>query len=162
MTHTWQSALDRGGAARALFVDFRMAFDSVNHNLLLRKLYSRNVPHCLIRWFFSYLENRIQRVRIGTNHSSWLQLNGAVSQGSWLGPLTFILLIDDLQVNCLAHKYVDDMMLIELLQGRNKSSNMQNFSQQVLNWSNINDMLSISLKQKRWSWPQWHCPPTYP
>ena len=46
MTHAWQSALDRGGAARALFVDFRKAFDSVNHNLLLRKLYSRNVPHC--------------------------------------------------------------------------------------------------------------------
>ena len=82
----------------------------------------------------------MQRVRIGTNHSSWLQLNGAVSQGSWLGPLTFILLIDDLQVNCLAHKYVDDMTLIELLQGRNKSSNMQNFFQHVLYCSNITEI----------------------
>jgi len=44
MTHAWQSALDRGRAARALFVDFKKEFDSVNHNLLLRKLYSRNVP----------------------------------------------------------------------------------------------------------------------
>jgi len=60
----------------------------------------------------------MQRVRIGTNHSSWLQLNGAMSQGSWLGPLTFLLLIDDLQVDCLAHKYVDDTTLTELLQGQ--------------------------------------------
>jgi len=117
MTHAWQSAIDRGRAARALFVDFKKAFDTVNHNLLLRKLYSGNVPHCLIRWFYSYLENRMQRVRIGTNHSSWLQPNGAMPQGSWLGTLTFLLLIDDLQVDCLAHKYVDDTTLNELLQG---------------------------------------------
>jgi len=64
----------------------------------------------------------MQRVRIGTNHSSWLQLNGAMPQGSWLGTLTFLLLIDDLQVNCLARKYVDDTTLTELLQGRNESN----------------------------------------
>ena len=82
--------------------------------------------------------------------SSWLQLNGAMPQGSWLWPLTFLLLIDDLQVDCLAHKcmYVDDTTLTELLQGRNESSNMQNFFQQVLNWSNINDMAVNFTKTK--------------
>jgi len=96
--------------------------------------------------FFSYLENRTQRVRIGTNHSSWLQLNGAMPQGSGLGPLTFLLLIDDLQADCLVHKY--DTTLTELLQGRNESSNMQNFFQQVLNWSNINDIAVNFTKTK--------------
>jgi len=61
----------------------------------------------------------MQGVRVGTNHSSWLQLNGAMPQGSWLGPLTLLLLlIDDLQADCLIHKYVDDTTLTELLQGR--------------------------------------------
>ena len=82
----------------------------------------------------------MQRVPIGTNHSSWLQLNGAMPQGSRLGPLTFLLLIDDMQVDCLVHKYVDDTTLTELLQGRNEYSNMQDFFQQLLNWFNINEM----------------------
>ena len=69
MLHAWQSTLDRGGAVRALLVDFKKAFDSVNHNLLLQKLRDRNVPHCLIKWFFSYLQRRSQRVRVGTHHS---------------------------------------------------------------------------------------------
>ena len=49
MTHEWQTALDQGGAVRALLVDFKKAFDSVNHNLLLEKLYNKNVPHQLIQ-----------------------------------------------------------------------------------------------------------------
>ena len=75
-----------------------------------------------------------QVVVVETNHSSWLQLNGAMPQGSWLGPLTFLLLIDDLQADCLIHKYVDDTSttLTELLQGRVVSSNMQAFFSSVI------------------------------
>ena len=91
----------------------------------------------------------MQRVPIGTNHSSWLQLNGAMPQGSRLGPLTFLLLIDDMQVDCLVHKYVDDTTLTGLLQGRNESSNMQDFFQQLLNWSNINGMTVNFTKTKK-------------
>ena len=90
-------------------------------------------------------------MRVGTNHSSWLQLNGAMPQGSWLGPLTFLLLlIDDLQADCLIHKYVDDTTLTELLvlQGRVVSCNMQAFFQQLLNWSKINDMTVNFTKTK--------------
>ena len=74
MIHEWQSALDQGGAVRALLVDFRKAFDSVNHNLLLQKLYNKNAPHQVKKWFFSYLQQRSQRLRVSTHHSRWLQL----------------------------------------------------------------------------------------
>ena len=140
MTHAWQSTLDHGGAVRVLFVDFLKAFDLVNHSLLLHKLIDRKVPHCLIKWFFSYLDQRSQRVRAGNSHSTWLPLNGAMPQGSWLGPLTFLVLIDDLNVDCLLHKYVDDTTLTELLQNNREPSNMQAFLQQLLNWAASNDM----------------------
>ena len=58
-------------------MDFKKAFDLVNHNLLLQKLLLSAVPHFLIKWFFFY-----HRVRNGTNHSSYSQLNGAIPQGS--------------------------------------------------------------------------------
>jgi len=68
-------------------------------------------------------------------------------------PLTFLLLIDDLQVDCLAHKYVDDTAGPEriLQHARFLSAGLI-----LMTW------LSISLKRKRWLWAQWHCPPTYP
>ena len=49
------------------------------------------------------------------NYSSWAQLNGAMPQGSWLGPLSFLVLINNLEVGCLAHKYVDDTTLTEVI-----------------------------------------------
>ena len=59
--HTWMSSLDSGGSVRAVFVDFRKAFDLVNHNILFHKLLKYNVPNFLL-WFGSYLLNRLQRV----------------------------------------------------------------------------------------------------
>ena len=106
----------------ALLVCFRKAFDLVNHNLLLRKLLNKNVPHCLIKRFFSYFDHRSQRVRIGTDYSGWLHLNGAMPHGSWLGPLSFLVLIDDLDVDCPIHKYVDDTTLTESLCVQHQSS----------------------------------------
>ena len=88
------------------------------HNLLLNKLLAKNVPHCLIKWLFSYFDKRSQSVRIGNYRSRKLYLNGAMPQGSFLGPLCFLVLIDDLNVGCLTHKYVDDTTLTELLPDR--------------------------------------------
>ena len=68
------------------------------------------------------------------------QLNGAMPQGSRLGPLSFLVLIDDLEVGCLVHKFVDDTTLTELLDDRTKQSNMQSCFDRLLTWSDKNDM----------------------
>ena len=58
-----------------------------------------------------------------------------------LGPLSFLVLIDDLNPDCLVYKYVDDTTLTELLKDRTKPSNMQFFIQQLLSWVDSNDMV---------------------
>jgi len=61
-------------------------------------------------------------------------------QGSRLGPLSFLVLIDDLEVGCLVHKFVDDTTLTELLDNRTKQSNTQSCFDSLLTWSDKNDM----------------------
>ena len=69
--HAWQSTLDRGGAARAVLVDFKKAFDLVNHNLLLQKLFTRGVPHCLLKWFFSITTSENWKEPFGMVTAQW-------------------------------------------------------------------------------------------
>jgi len=101
VTHTWQSSLDKGHSVRLLLVDFSKAFDQVNHNILFQKLLDCNVPQCLLRWLFSYLSLRQQRTHANRKTSNWQYLNGSMPQGSLLGPLAFLVQIDDLTPGCL-------------------------------------------------------------
>lgn len=147
LLHHWSMILDSGGSVRSVFVDFEKAFDHVDHNLLIAKLMSRGVPHCLIKWFSSFLLQRCQRVRIGTQFSDWIDLVGGMPQGSWLGPLSFLILIDDLTVSCLIHKFVDDTTLTEPIKRREDSA-MPSYLSQLDSWTNNNHMKINSSKTK--------------
>jgi len=138
--HHWCQTLDKGGSVRGLFVDFSKAFDRVDHNVIVSKLIDRGAPHCLIRWICSYLNDRRQSVRIDGQYSNWLSLAGGMPQGSLIGPLTFILLIDDLRLQCLTHKYVDDTTLTELLPRGSSESRMQLHFQDLHGWTTYNKM----------------------
>ena len=108
------------------------------------------IPNCLLKWFGSYLSNRHQRVRANQLTSAWKQLNGAMPQGSWLGPLSFLAwaLINDLTTGCLIHKYVDDTTLSEVLESKNQDSYMQAFIENLLDWADRNDMQVNTAKTK--------------
>jgi len=69
-------------------------------------------------------------------------------QGFWLGPLSFVVLVNDLKPDCLVHKYVDDTTLTELFYDRTKPSSMQSFFHQLLNWADQNDMVVNLTKTK--------------
>jgi len=138
--HSWMSCLDSGGSVRTIFVDVRKAFDLVNHNILFNKLQKFGVPGCLLAWFGSYLSNRQQRVRANQSFASWKELKGGMPQGSWLGPLSFLVLIDDLSTGCPVYKYVDDSTLSEALQRHCSSSDMTHFFTNLLDWIAKNDM----------------------
>ena len=104
MTHQWSCALDKGQSARVLFVDYTKAFDHVDHTILLSKLLDLGTPKCLTKWVYSFLKDRRQRVKIDNTYSEWTTLIGGMPQGTWLGPLTFIVHLNDLKPPSAAHK----------------------------------------------------------
>ena len=113
ITNEFGRALDEGKEVRVVFCDISKAFDRVWHKGLLRKLESIGIRGSLLSWVKNYLSERKQRVVINNTTSSWRDINAGVSQGSILGPLLFIVFINDIltDINSTIKLFADDTSL---------------------------------------------------
>ena len=82
----------------------------------------------------SFLQHWHRRVKIGDVMSDWLVMDAGMPQGSFLGPLTFIVLVDSLRASCLTHKFVDDTTLSEIV-AKLATSHMQVYCDELLQQS---------------------------
>ena len=96
MTEAIKSTIDNKRFGCGVFIDLKKAFDTVNHDILLKKLEHYGVRGTAFDWFSSYLSNREQFVSVNGQVSEKLVINCRVPQGSVLGPLLFLLYINDL------------------------------------------------------------------
>ena len=117
LTDKIRHEIDKGIYACGIFVDFQKAFDTVHHHILLKKLEYYGVRGVSNKWFASYLSNRKQFVSINGYKSNLADVKCGVPQGSKLGPLLFLIFINDLHAAIKyseVHHFADDANLVNL------------------------------------------------
>ncbi len=120
-----------------LFLDFAKAFDSVSHVKLLKKLFGLGFVSFMLNWCKAFLSNRVQRVVIGENISSWKKVTSGVPQGSVLGPLLFVIFINDLSKKIIKDTklYADDTKVISINRCQDDSKLLQEDINTLVKWS---------------------------
>ena len=152
LLHNWLLELESPGKAiRVLFIDFQKAFDRIDHQILIDKMVKMGIPDFIVIWMTSFLSQRQQRVKLNNVTSNFKTLNGGVPQGTLLGPVTFLIHINDLRTTSKYVKYVDDTSIWEACNIIGSDSKLQASANEVVSWCHTNKMLLNTDKTKTMS-----------
>ena len=138
ITHEIYQSLDQGYEVRGVFLDISKAFDKVWHKGLLYKLEQNGIKGLLLNILKDFLKSRKQRVVLNGQHSSWSDVLAGVPQGSILGPLLFLIYINDLSdgLNCNPKLFADDTSLFSTVYNINEATNtLNNDLNKITEWA---------------------------
>ena len=131
--------LDEGNPVDVLYLDFAKAFDKVPHKRLLQKLKCYNFSHEAVTWIENWLKDRQHRVLVNGTCSDWEDVISSVVQGSVLGPILFVIFIDDIDT-CLGPregiipKFADDTKVAKVVKDDQTAKEMQDTISNLEKW----------------------------
>ena len=158
--------MDSGKEVRVVFCDISKVFDRVWHAGLIHKLRAAGISGKQLKWFVSDLRNRKQRVVLPGAESTWNYIHAGVPQDSILGPLLFLLLINDVvtEIGSNIRLFADSTSLFIIVENPNVAAEIINSDLlKISRWANIwlvkfnpniNEVMLISRKSNRQNHPQ--------
>ena len=136
----WTKILDNGGNVDIVYTDFMKAFDKVPHQRLLLKVESYGITGDILLWIKDFLANRIQRVCVEGHFSDWSRITSGIPQGSVLGPILFLIFINDLPEcisDCSIKIFADDTKLYKEITSLSDCGSLQQDLNCLYNWSEL-------------------------
>ena len=137
---TVTTLLDQGHNVDVFYLDFSKAFDRVPHQRLLAKLKAHGISGDIFNWIEAWLSGRKQRVVLNGSQSDWTPVPSGVPQGSVLGPLLFVIFINDIDtavdvVHCWLLKFADDTKGIHKVDNDDDAAQLQKDLDNLYKWS---------------------------
>ena len=135
--------IDVGSPVDIIYLDFQKAFDKVPHQRLLLKLKAHSIGDSITDWIEQWLTDRRQRVVVDGEVSNWKSVLSGVPQGSVLGPILFLIYINDLDDSITSNvlKFADDTKLFRKVNTDGDKQHLQNDLDRLVKWSEKWQML---------------------
>ena len=142
VVHNIYIALENGHDVCMVYLDISKAFDRVWHTGLIHKMKMMGITGKILLWLTDYLHNRLQRVVINGSHSTWVEITAGVPQGSILGPLLFLVYVNDIviDINSDILLYADDTILMRVITDpaqdiRTVNNDLENLNKWAQQWA---------------------------
>ena len=134
---SWTRILDEGYGIDVIYLDYRKAFDTVPHTRLIEKVKAMGINGKLLSWLEQFLLDRAMRVQVNGSFSDWFKVLSGVPQGSVLGPLLFIIYVQDLPlwVTNSIMMFADDTKLWTRISKLEDSESLQQDLWKLAEWS---------------------------
>ena len=135
---SWTEDVDKGYSVDVIFLDFQKAFDKVPKKRLLQKLSAYGIEGKVLCWIEDFLSDRRMRIMVRGEYSEWVDVISGVPQGSVLGPILFLIYVNDIpeMVNCSIKMFADDTKLFRTVKSIDDCNILQNDLDTLSQWTN--------------------------